>query len=78
MILLLLYVMQAVMLPLCHCVDLRLPQLLEPPRELQRIDVPVPESAGYTLFSPIELTNKDYLCRVFDMLLRECKAPSSA
>ena len=50
----------------------------EPPRELQRIDVPVPESAGYTLFSPIELTNKDYLCRVFDMLLRECKAPSSA
>jgi hypothetical protein len=40
----------------------------EPPRELQRIDVPVPESTGYTLFFPIELTNKDYLRRVFDIV----------
>ena len=40
----------------------------EPPRELQRIDVPVPESTGYTLFFPIELTNKDYLRRVLDIV----------
>jgi len=30
--------------------------------------VPVPESTGYTLFFPIELTNKDYLRRVFDIV----------
>jgi len=30
--------------------------------------VPVPENTGYTLFFPIELTNKDYLRRVFDIV----------
>ena len=33
-----------------------------PPCDLQRIDVPVPEGASYTLFFPIELTNKD--CKI--------------
>jgi hypothetical protein len=39
-----------------------------PPEELQRIDVPIPEGATYTLFFPIELTNKDYLRRIFDIV----------
>ncbi len=40
----------------------------EPPSQLQHIIVPVPEAASYTLFFPIELTNKDYLRRVFDVV----------
>lgn len=39
-----------------------------PPEELRRINVPVPDGAPYTLFFPIELTNKDYLRRIFDIV----------
>jgi hypothetical protein len=43
-------------------------EVWQPPSHLQRIDVPVPEAASYTLFFPIELSNKDYLRRVFDIV----------
>jgi hypothetical protein len=44
------------------------PRELLPPLEFLRAEVPVPGSAPYTLFFPIELTNKDYLRRVFDIV----------
>ncbi len=48
--------------------DWQPPQELLPPREFLRVEVSVPGPDFYTLFFPIELTQKDYLRRVFDIV----------
>jgi hypothetical protein len=48
--------------------DWQPPQELLPPREFLRVEMSVPGPAFYTLFFPIELTQKDYLRRVFDIV----------
>jgi hypothetical protein len=48
--------------------DWQPPQELLPALEFLRVEVPVPGPAFYTLFFPIELTQKDYLRRVFDIV----------